>query len=168
MVYILFIGLLVLALLMQSYASCLLPSLLRCCSCLLFLCRSLLAIQLFHCVSLSAVLGFCSLFYTVHISQCMMEQLVCSVHAGIVCLTFLTCDWSQLACWDTCLASLACDQVTAYEHKGIEVRPALVNLVSNQQQQLCVKPISRQLQTIVSWTTNQVRCVLIFLIIFKC
>ena len=46
---------------------CLMPSLLMCCSCLLFLCRTLLVLQLFHCVSMSAVLGFCSLFYTEHI-----------------------------------------------------------------------------------------------------
>ena len=41
--------------------------------CLLFLCRSPLVLKLFCCVSLSAVLGFCSLFYTVHILQCMQE-----------------------------------------------------------------------------------------------
>ena len=39
--------------LMQSYASHLLPSLLRCWSCLLFLCKSPLVLQLFCCVSLS-------------------------------------------------------------------------------------------------------------------
>ena len=65
-------GFLVPAQLMQSYASCLLPSLLMCCSWLLFLCRSLLVVQLFHCVSLSAVLGFCRLFYTIQILQCML------------------------------------------------------------------------------------------------
>ena len=93
-------------------------------------------LQLCCCVSLSAVLGFCSLFYTTHILQCMLGQLVCTVYAGIVCLTLLTCDWSQLhagivclaydwvtACWDSlsiflhagivCLASLAHDWVSA-------------------------------------------------------
>ena len=46
---------------------CLLPNLLRGCSCwlcLLFLCRSLLVVQLSCSVGLSAVLGFFSLFYT--------------------------------------------------------------------------------------------------------
>ena len=35
---------------------------------------------------------------------------------------------------------------SANEHKGIGVRPAFVNLISNQQQQMCVKPISGQLR----------------------
>ena len=116
LVYILLIGLLVLAQLMQSYASCLLPSLLRCCSCLLcllFLCRSLLVPQLFHRVSLSTVLGFCSLFYTVHFLQCMLGWLICTVHAGIACLTFLTCDWPQMHAGIACLPSLIYDWVTA-------------------------------------------------------
>ena len=55
-VYILFIGHLVPTQLMQSYASCLLPSLLRCCSCLLFLCRSP---QVYSYVTVSA----CPLFW---------------------------------------------------------------------------------------------------------
>ena len=111
--FILFIGLLVLAQLMQSYASHLLPSLLRCCSCLLFLWGSLLVLQLFHCISLSTVLDFCSLFYTAHILQCMLGQLVCSVHAWIACLAFPTYDWSQLHTGIACLASLVCDWVIA-------------------------------------------------------
>ena len=121
--------------LMQSHASHLLPSLLRGCSCLLFLPRSPLVLQLFCCVCLSTVLAFCSLFYTAHILQCKLGYLVCTVHVGIACLAFSTCDWSQLhagiaclaydwvtACWDSlstllhagimCLASLAYDWVT--------------------------------------------------------
>ena len=107
-VIILFICLLVLAQLIQSYALCLLPSLLRCCSfllCLLFLCRSLLVLQLFHCVSLSAV-------------QCMLGYFVCTVYAGITCPAFLAYDWVT-GCWDSlsllfhagivCLAFLAYD-----------------------------------------------------------
>ena len=34
----------------------------------------------------------------------------------------------------------------ANEHKGIGVRPASANSVSNQHWQICVKPISRQLR----------------------
>ena len=34
----------------------------------------------------------------------------------------------------------------ANEHKGIGVRPAVVNLASNQHWQMCDKPISRQLR----------------------
>ena len=116
-VYIPFIGLLVPAQLMQSYASCLLPSLLRCCSCLLcllFLCRSLLVLQLFCCVSLSTVLGFCSLFYTKQIFQCMLGELVCAEYAGIACLNFPACDWSQLHVGRACLAVLADDWGTAH------------------------------------------------------
>ena len=45
---------------------------LRCCSCLPFLCTSLLVLQLCCCVSLATNLGFCSFFYTVHISQCIL------------------------------------------------------------------------------------------------
>ena len=137
-VYILFIGLLVPAQLMQSYASCLLPSLLRCCSCLFFLCRSLLVLQLFCCVSFSAIL--------------FLQPLLCSenfaMHAGIACLHCVCWEsmselpdlWLvSIACWDSvssfpglwlgkcmlgylsmllhaginCLASLASDWVTA-------------------------------------------------------
>ena len=81
---------------MQSYASCLFSSLLRCCSCLLclfFLCRSLLVLQLFCCVSLSTVLGSCSPFYPVHICSACWNSLSVLVHAGIACLASLACDW---------------------------------------------------------------------------
>ena len=120
-IYIPFIGLLVPS---SSWCSPVphasaLPSLLRCCRCLLclfILCRYLLVLQLFHCVSLSTVLGFCGLLYSVYFAM----------HAGIACLHY--------ACWDSlsgfpglwlvnwfcdcilgmaCLASLACDLVTA-------------------------------------------------------
>ena len=69
-------GLLVPTQLMQSYASCLLPSLLRCCICLLFLCMSFLVVQLFCCVSLSAVFG---------LLQPLLYKLDFTVHPGIVC-----------------------------------------------------------------------------------
>ena len=123
---------------MQSYASYLLPSLPRCCSCLLCLlsCVGLLKSTTMFLCQLVYCLGFYSLFYTAHILQCMLGQLVSTVHAGIACLTFLTCDWSQLhagiaclaydyvnACLDTlfillhvgivCLASLTYDWATA-------------------------------------------------------
>ena len=101
---------------MQFYASCLLPSLLGCCSCLLFFCRSLLVLQLFHCVSLSAFLAFYSIFYTVQISQCMLGHLVCAVYAGKACLSFQTCDWSQLHAGIACLAFLAYDWATTCLH----------------------------------------------------
>ena len=89
---------------MQSYASCLLPSHLRCCSCLLFLCRCFLVVQLLCCVSFSTVLGFCSLLYSSDFT----------VHAGITCL----CS----ACWDSVselpdpwLVSIACwDNVSSF------------------------------------------------------
>ena len=92
---------------MQSYASHLLLSLLKWCSCLLcllFLCRSHLVLKLFHCVSLSTILGFCCLFYTAHIF---------AVPAGIAYLAFSTDDWSQLHAGKICLASLVYDWVTA-------------------------------------------------------
>ena len=118
-VYNLFIGLLVPAQLMQSYAPCLLPSPQRCCCCLLcllFLCRFLLVVQLFCCISLSAVLGFYSLFLSVKILQYMLEYLVCTVYAGIACLSFLTSDQSQLHARIVCLAFLAYDWATACWH----------------------------------------------------
>ena len=112
-VYILFIGLPVLAQLMQIYAFCLLPKLLRYCCCLLFLCRSLLVLQLHHCVGMSIVLGFCCLIYSGQILQCMLGYLVCNVYSGIACLNFLTCDWSQLYARIAYLAFLAYDWLTA-------------------------------------------------------
>ena len=41
------------------------------------------------------------------------DSLSALMHAGIVCLTFLTCDWSWLHVGIVCLASLACDCATA-------------------------------------------------------
>ena len=58
-------------------------------------------------------MGLCSLPYTAHILQFMLGHLVCAVHAGIACLTFLTYDWAQMHGGIACLASLACDWVTA-------------------------------------------------------
>ena len=43
----------------------------------------------------------------------MLGQLVCPVHAGIVCLTSLTCDWPYLHGGIVCLASLVYDLATA-------------------------------------------------------
>ena len=129
-VYILFIGLLFLAQLMQSYASCFLPSFLRSCTCLLFLYRSLQvsAISLYHLVH---CLGFCSLFYTEHILQSMLGQLVCDVYAGIACLAFLSYDWSQLHVGIACLASLAYDWVTAcWDSLSILLHTGIVCLAS--------------------------------------
>ena len=138
--FFLFIALLVLAQLMQSYASHVLPSLLRCCSC--FLCllyMSLLILQLFCCLSLSAILGFCSpLLYTTYLTvHAGIACLCCAcsdsmsdspdlwwpqLHAGIACLASLAYDW-MTACWDhlslllhawiVCVASMACDQAIA-------------------------------------------------------
>ena len=38
---------------------------------------------------------------------------ICAVYPGIVCLAFLTCDWSQLHAGIACLAFLAYDLATA-------------------------------------------------------
>ena len=44
---------------------------------------------------MSAVLGFCSLFYAAHILQCMLgyDTLSILLHAGIARLTFLAYNW---------------------------------------------------------------------------
>ena len=86
---------------------CLVPlaCLLRCCGCLLCcvsLSSNLLGLQL----CLSAVLGFCSLFYTVYICNALWDSLSGLVHSGTACLASqpmigqlhsgiacLVCDW---------------------------------------------------------------------------
>ena len=81
-------------------------SLLRCCHCflcLLFLCRSPLILQLFRCVNICCFGLLQPLLYSVYFA----------VHAGILCLNFQTCDWSQLHAGIACLAFLAYDWVTA-------------------------------------------------------
>ena len=95
--------LLVLTQLMQSYASHLLPSLLRCCSCLLFLCRSLLVLQLFCCVSLSTVFGLLqpllySTYFSVHAG---ITCLSCACWLGIICLAFPNLWLVPNVCWDS-------------------------------------------------------------------
>ena len=119
---------------MQCYASCLLPSLLRCCSCLLFLCRSHLVLQLILLCQLVCCFRLLQTYFTVHAG---IAGLYCAwwdsisdsptydwsqMHAGIVCLASLACDW-VITCWDSlpillqagiaCLASLAYDWVIA-------------------------------------------------------
>ena len=80
--YILFIGLLILAQLMQSYASCLLSNLLRCCSCLLCLlsCASLFWSYCYFpvsaCPQFVHVLGFATSLYSTYLA----------VYAGVACL----------------------------------------------------------------------------------
>ena len=114
-VYILFIGLLVLGQLMQSHASHLLPSLLRCCSCLLFLCRSSSGSTAVFTVS------DCPLFWAfaasfilcIFCSACWDSLSACCACWDSMFLTFLTCDWSQLHAGIACLASLAYDWATA-------------------------------------------------------
>ena len=43
----------------------------------------------------------------------MLQYCVCAVCAGIACLAFPTCDWSQLHAGIVCLAFLASDLATA-------------------------------------------------------
>ena len=100
---------------MQSYASCLLLSLLRYCSCCSACsscsgsssCIAILLCQLVHCSGLL---------------QSLLYNLDSAVHAGTVCLhcvcwdsilAFLTCDWFHLHAGIVCLASLASDWLTA-------------------------------------------------------
>ena len=107
----LFIGLLVLAHLMLSCASCLLPSHPRCCSwllCLFFLCRSLPVLQLLCCVTLSTT---CLLLWASTAS--FIQPIFCSAYWD----SFLCC-----ACWNSVsgfpnlrLASTACwDSVSSF------------------------------------------------------
>ena len=113
---------------MQSYASCLLPSLLRCCSYLLFLCRSLLVLQLFHCVSLSLFWAFAASFiHCIFCSACQDSFL----HVGIVCLNFPTCVWSQFHAGTVCLALLAYNWATAcWDSLSILLHAGIVCLAS--------------------------------------
>ena len=86
---------------------CLMPNLLRCCGCLLccFFCTGSSSCTACYCVSLSAVLGFCSLF---------LYKLILAVYAGIACLAFPVCDWLPLHAGIACLAFLAFNWLTAW------------------------------------------------------
>ena len=87
---------------------------------------AILLCQLVHCFGLS-----CSLFYTVHILQCILGYLVCAVHAGIACLAFLTYDWSQLHAGIACLASLVYDwAIACRDSLSISLHAGIVCLAS--------------------------------------
>ena len=87
---------------MQSYASYLLPSFLRCCSCC-SVCPSCCG------PSSCTAISLCQLVCCSGLLQPLLYNLDFAVHAGIACLAFLTCDWFCLYAGITCLTSLACD-----------------------------------------------------------
>ena len=88
--------------LMQSYASHLLPSLPRCCSYLVFLCRPP---QVYSYGAVSTCPLFWLLQPLLYSTYFAVHAWIafCTVHAGIACLAFLTCDWSQLHAGIACL-----------------------------------------------------------------
>ena len=113
---------------MQCYASCLLPSLLRRFSCLLFCfsgsgsssCTAISLCQPVHCSGLLQPLLY-KLILTVYAG---IVCLYCV--SGIVCLAFKICDWLPLHYGIACLASLASncpaacwDSLSRLLHAGI-------------------------------------------------
>ena len=81
----------------MPYASCLVScSVVECSSSSQLACPIVLwLIQL----SLSEDLGFCSLFYPVHICTALWDNLSGLVHSGIACLASQAPDW-KVAFWD--------------------------------------------------------------------
>ena len=76
-----------------------LPILLQCCWVLLSLSSACLVVLCLMQLSLSEDLGFCSLFYPVHICIALWDSLSGLVHSGIACLAFQAPDWA-VAFWD--------------------------------------------------------------------
>ena len=110
---------------MQSYASCLLPSLLRCVAA----CSSCAGLFWFYsyfavsaCPLFWAFAAFlCSTYFAVHAGIACLAFLTydsSQLHAGIVCLAFLAYDWA-IACWDSLSvllhAGIACLALLAYD-----------------------------------------------------
>ena len=108
---------------MPSYASHLLPSLLRCCSCLLC-CSSGSGSS--SCTDIS----LCQLVYHSGLLKPLLYKLDFAVYAGITCLAFPICDWFPLHAGIVCLTSLAFDWPTAWDSFYRLLHAGIVCLIS--------------------------------------